>query len=104
MVGVGGDIHGPKPSKSIGFRWVFEVGAGDRRGTAKVSMARQYVSRSADPFSGLSYLRLDPFSELSIGNTNCNLYLVFGRFPAEVGPETRSNGSGLKNGAERNRK
>ena len=28
------------------------------------------------------------------------LYLVFGRFPAELGPETRSNGSGSKNGAE----
>ena len=30
-----------------------------------------------------------------------NLYLVFGRFPVELGPETRSNGSGSKNGAER---
>ncbi len=30
-----------------------------------------------------------------------NVYLVFGRFSAELGPETRSNGSGSKNGAER---
>jgi hypothetical protein len=29
------------------------------------------------------------------------LILVFGRFPAELGPETRSNGSGSENGAER---
>ncbi len=29
------------------------------------------------------------------------LILVFGRFPAELGPETRANGSGSKNGAER---
>ena len=36
---------------------------------------------------------------LTIGNENY-LYLVFGRFPAELGPETRSNGSGSKNGAE----
>ena len=27
--------------------------------------------------------------------------MVFGWFPAELGPETRSNGSGSKNGAER---
>jgi hypothetical protein len=27
--------------------------------------------------------------------------LVFGRFPAELGPETRSNGPGSTNGAER---
>ncbi len=38
---------------------------------------------------------------LSIGNKNYNFRLVFGRFPAELGPETRSNGSGSKNGAER---
>ena len=38
---------------------------------------------------------------LKIGNRNYNCYLVFGRFPAELGPETRSNGSGSKNGAER---
>ncbi len=31
---------------------------------------------------------------LKINNNNYNLYLVFGRFPAELGPETRSNGSG----------
>ncbi len=36
-----------------------------------------------------------------IGTKNYNLYLVFGRFPAELGPETRSNGSGSKNNAER---
>ncbi len=39
-----------------------------------------------------------------IGNQNYNLYLVSGRFPAELGPETRSNGSGSKNGAERTQK
>ncbi len=38
---------------------------------------------------------------LRIGNDKYNLYLVFGRFPAELGPETRSNGPGSKNGAER---
>ncbi len=33
---------------------------------------------------------------LSIGHTNYNLYLVVGRLPAELGTETRSNGSGSK--------
>ena len=28
------------------------------------------------------------------------LFLIFGRFPAKLGPETPLNGSGLKNGAE----
>ena len=42
-----------------------------------------------------TYLRL----EYVIKNIIC--ILVFGRFPAELGPETRSNGSGSKNGAER---
>ena len=41
---------------------------------------------------------------LRIGNRNHNVYFVFGRFPAELGPETRSNGSGSKNGAERAQK
>ena len=36
-----------------------------------------------------------------IGNENYNVYVVFGRFPAELGSETRSNGSGSKNVAER---
>ncbi len=38
---------------------------------------------------------------LRIGNTNQNYYLIFGRFAAELGPETRSIGSGSKDGAER---
>ncbi len=38
-----------------------------------------------------------------ISNSNHDFYLVFGRFPAELGPETRSNGSGSTNGAERNK-
>ncbi len=38
---------------------------------------------------------------LRIGKTYLKSYLVLGRFPAELGPETRSNGSGLKNGAKR---
>ena len=38
---------------------------------------------------------------LRISNKNYNLYLFVGRFPAELGPETHSNGSGSKNGAER---
>ncbi len=33
--------------------------------------------------------------------TNCNYDFAFGGFPAELGPETRSNGSGPKNAAER---
>ncbi len=37
---------------------------------------------------------------LRLGNKNKYVYLVFGRFPAELGPKTRSNGSGSKNGAE----
>ncbi len=44
----------------------------------------------------LTYLRL------GLGTRTCNFDLVFGRFPAELGPETRSNGSGSKKGAERN--
>jgi hypothetical protein len=38
---------------------------------------------------------------LRMGNENCNCYLVFGRFPVKLGPETRSNGSGSKHGVER---
>ena len=38
---------------------------------------------------------------LRTGNKNDNVYLFFCRFPAELGPETRSYGSGSKNGAER---
>jgi hypothetical protein len=44
---------------------------------------------------------LNVLSSLRIGNENYNSYLVVGRFPAELGPEIRSNGSGSKNGAER---
>ena len=35
-----------------------------------------------------------------IVDKNYYFYFVFGRCPAELGPETRSNGSGSKNGAE----
>ncbi len=38
---------------------------------------------------------------LRLCNENYKFYFVFGQFPAELGPETRSNGSGSKNGAER---
>jgi hypothetical protein len=31
-----------------------------------------------------------------LGNVNCDLYLLFGRVPAELGPETRSNGPNEK--------
>ncbi len=35
-------------------------------------------------------------------NNKYNLsFILFGLFPAKLGPETRSNGSGSKNGAER---
>ncbi len=34
-----------------------------------------------------------------VGNQNYILYLVFGRFPAELGPGTRSNRSGSTNDA-----
>ena len=34
--------------------------------------------------------------EDKIGNANYEFYLVFGRLPAELGPETRSNGPGSK--------
>ncbi len=37
---------------------------------------------------------------LRIGNTHYNCYLFFVRFPAELGPETRSNGPGSKHGLE----
>jgi hypothetical protein len=36
-----------------------------------------------------------------IGKENYNCYLVFGTFLAELGPESRSYGSGSNNGAER---
>ena len=38
---------------------------------------------------------------LRLCDKNYILYLVFGRFPAELGPETRSTGSGSTNCAER---
>ncbi len=37
---------------------------------------------------------------LRIDNVNYYFYLVLGRFPAELGPETPLNGSGSTNGAE----
>ena len=37
---------------------------------------------------------------LRIGLNNCTLYFVFGRFPAGLGPMTRSNKSGSKTGAK----
>ncbi len=38
----------------------------------------------------------------SVWKLKCTFLLpVWGQIPAELGPETRSNGSGLKNGAER---
>jgi hypothetical protein len=37
----------------------------------------------------------------ALGNTKYTFDLAFGRSPAELGAETRSNGSGSKNGAER---
>ncbi len=43
-----------------------------------------------------TYLRLK-----NIRNQNYDCYLVVSRFPAELGPVTRSNRSGSKNGAER---
>ena len=66
--------------------------------------------------TGLSALRVDmginthgpkPYKFIGFGDIHgCPikiiiLILVFGRFPAELGPETRSNGSGSKNGAGR---
>ncbi len=51
---------------------------------------------SKGPLSVLLYL-----PSLRIGNEIYSFYLVFGRFPAELGPETRSNGSGSINGAAR---
>ncbi len=41
---------------------------------------------------------------LRLGNINYDFPLVFGRVPAELGPETRSIGSGSKNAAERTQK
>ncbi len=38
---------------------------------------------------------------LRLGNEHYVFYLVFGLFPAALGPETRSKRSGSKNGAER---
>ncbi len=38
---------------------------------------------------------------LRVGHENYDFYLVFGWVPAELGPETRSNGWGSKNDAER---
>ncbi len=49
--------------------------------------------------AGRSFFKGRPM--LRVVNENYDFYMVFGRFPAELGPETRSNGSGLKNGAER---
>ena len=43
-----------------------------------------------------SHADLRVLPSLSLGNRIYNLYLVFGRFSAELGPETRSNGSGSK--------
>ncbi len=52
--------------------------------------------------AGQQHFRMcDTLPSLRIGNKNYTLYLVFGRFPAELGPETRFNGSGSKNDAGR---
>ncbi len=49
----------------------------------------------------LTWLFMKSLPSLRISNKSYDFVLVFGRFPAELGPETRSNGSGLKNDAER---
>ncbi len=41
------------------------------------------------------------FQTMLRGSTNYNFYFGFGRFAAELGPESRSNGSGSKTGVER---
>ncbi len=63
----------------------------------------RYYNARADPSTCFESRCLGSASlpSLRIGNQNYNFYLVVGRFPAELGPETRSNGSGSKNGAER---
>ncbi len=57
------------------------------------------ASTATSPSAVLACGTISP--AIRLGNKNYNLYLVFGRFPAELGPETRSNGSGSKVGAER---
>ncbi len=69
-------------------------GVGSERGGRLA--AGRWVSGDIDGPSGRKDL-----PSLRIDNTNYDLYSVFGRFPAELGPETPSNGSGSKNGAER---
>ncbi len=56
-----------------------------------------YKRQSGTSSSG----RVSAVPSCGSGNTNYNFYLVFDRFPAELGPETPSNVSGSKNGAER---
>ena len=70
-----GDIHGPGSYEFIRFRWAF--------------------------ISQTPVLEHDTnLPSLRINNKNYSFCLVFGRLPAELGPETRSNGSGSRNGAE----
>ncbi len=62
-------------------------------------------SPAAPVASGAGVLTLALYlPSLRIGEKNNNVYLVVGRFPAELGTETRSNGSGTKNGSERTQK
>ena len=52
--------------------------------------------RLASGFVGWGSLPL-----LYLGHENCDFYLVFNRFRAELALETLSNGSGWINGSER---
>ncbi len=70
-----------------------------RAGRAAVAECRPRgaVPRMTWRLSGLAGGNLPSLRTI---NKKYNCYSVFGRFPAELGPETRSNGLGLTNGAE----
>ena len=101
-----GDIHGPEPYKFIGFGDIHGpkpytfTRFGNIHGPKPNKIHGVWLVGWRGPFPRKASGLLSSPS-LRMGNEDFNLYLVFDRFPAELGPETRSNGSGLTNGADR---
>jgi hypothetical protein len=91
----------PHPPPTFSFRYVYvPLPQGWVAATGLTEAGILPWRGSAGPLAAL-FRPCDRHHGDEIGNQSYNLYLVFGRFPAELGPETRSSGSGSKNGAER---
>ena len=88
-----GDIQGPKHYKSIGF--------GDIQGPKPYKFIGFGDIQDPKPYKCIGFGDILGFYR-SVWKLKCTfVFSVLGQIPTELYPETRSNGSGLKNGAER---